>query len=170
MVWLASPEFSNDSEFLWHAWWFHDRVLTPSYGKGIGAQLGRDAISLRRRYHYWAHRKIVTVRFEGCIEVARPAFPLMEANCSEWHSHRQAALQRVLAMLKDNLERNHFTGVGCPEKWVYDIVRHWCDLNKDGVPCEHEAEELSVLAARCFDGSHALRPTSPYRTMPKGKV
>ncbi len=154
--WIESSDFQNDSRFLWHAWWIPDHVLLPEYGNGIAELLGRDQLQLRKRYIYWNNRKVVQLRYEGCIEISPTVFKIFETNCPTWREDRESALQNIIKVLKGNVQTYN-----CPQQAVYAIIRYWRSIHNGGeVACKREADALSLTAGQYFDGSVSVMTTS----------
>ena len=147
MNWETTIEFKQDAEFLWHCWWLPKRFLNPHYAKGISALLGWKEDYRQERYEFWHNQYIAEVSYEGGLAANPDIFEHFERCGMAWREDRADALQNLLLLLCQNIERHDLVPQYSRSKWILKIIWHWQQLDAHGlVSCRAEADALQATS------------------------
>ncbi len=147
MNWLTSPEYKQDAEFLWHCWWLPNRFLSRDYAKGVAALIGWHEPYRKQRFSFWNNQNLAEVSHDGGLEAQVDVFELFQSSGNVWKQDRADALQNLVLLLHQNIERQHLVPHYCRKEWLQKIIWHWQRLHERNlVRCKAEANALHAAA------------------------
>jgi hypothetical protein len=145
MNWQTTAEFKQDAEFLWHCWWLPHGFLNLDYAKGVSVLLGWKEGYRKERYQFWNLHDIAEVSYEGGIAANPEIFELFQECGMAWKEDRADALQNLVLLLHQNIERHHLFPKYSRAEWIQKIVCHWQLLEAQNlVHCLAQTEALSA--------------------------